>query len=155
MINAKAFKTAAHPWLRHIAVIVGGAALLLTGCGNHPLVIDISGGGSDPGRMYNATRAVDTTLNLADAADAGCTGARAAQGDAAAAQARAAAANLQGEMAAFNDTAEAEARMSAAMKAAADAGRAAFYMAISCGAVPPDVPNIPVYSEEFWDVASP
>ena len=154
MMNPRSLKNVLSPWLCGIC-FMSGLIALLTGCGNKPLVIDIIGGGSDPGRMYNATRAVDTTLNLADAADAGCTGARAAQGDAAANQARAAAANLQGEMAAFNDTPEAYSRMSAAMKAAADAGRAAYYMAMSCGAVPPEVPNIPVYSEEFWDVASP
>jgi hypothetical protein len=153
MMNYSASKIRLYPLLCGIVLILGLVALS-TGC-RHGFGIVVTGGGSDPGRMYNAQRAVDTTLNLADAADAGCTGARAAQGDAAANQARAAAANLQGEMAAFNDTPEAYARMSAAMKAAADAGRAAYYMAMSCGAVPPDVPNIPVYSEEFWDVASP
>ena len=153
MMNSNASKIRLYPWLCGIGLILGLAALSI-GCG-HGFGIVVTGGGSDPGRMYNAQRAVDTTLNLADAADAGCTGARAAQGDAAANQARAAAANLQGEMAAFNDTPEAYSRMSAAMKAAADAGRAAYYIAMSCGAVPPEVPNIPVYSEEFWDVASP
>ncbi len=108
-----------------------------------------------PGRFYNATRAMDTTLNMADAADAGCTGARAAQGDAAAAQARAAAANLQAAIDMFNETPEASARVADAMKAAAEASRFAYYVAMSCGAVPPDVPNIPNYTEEFWDVSSP
>jgi hypothetical protein len=98
---------------------------------------------------------MDTTLNMADAADAGCTGARAAQGDTAAAQARAAAADLQAAMDMFNDTPAAYDRVASAIKAAAAASRAAYYMAMSCGAVPPDVPNIPNYTEEFWDVSSP
>ena len=136
-------------------VLLLGLVALLNGCSDGPLVINFTGGGSSPGRFDNATRAMDKTLNMADAADARCTGARAAQGDAAAAQARAAAANLQAAMDMFNDTPEAYARVADAMKAAAQASRFAYYVAMSCGAVPPDVPNIPNYTEEFWDVSSP
>lgn len=153
MMNSSASQTRRYAWLCRLGLIFGLAALL-TGC-RHGFGIAITGGGSDPGRFYNATRAMDATLNMADAADAGCTGARAAQGDAAAAQARAAAANLQAAMDMFNDTPQAYTRVAEAMKAAADASRFAYYVAISCGAVPPDVPNIPNYTEEFWDVSSP
>jgi hypothetical protein len=55
----------------------------------------------------------------------------------------------------FNDTPDAYARVDAAVKAAAQASRLAYYMVISCGGVPPEVPRIPVYYETFWDVASP
>lgn len=153
MMNPSASKTLTYLWLCGIRAILGLTALLVSCAG--PIVINFSGGGSSPGRFYNATRAMDTTLNMADAADAGCTGARAAQGDAAASQARAAAADLQASMDMFNDTPQAYTRVETAMKAAAQASRQAYYMAMSCGAVPPDVPNIPGYTEEFWDIASP
>ncbi|HKA33914.1 MAG TPA: hypothetical protein VKH64_11915 [Candidatus Binatia bacterium] len=153
MIKHSASKAPLYALCQVVPVL--GLVALLSSCGDGPLVINFSGGGSSPGRFYNATRAMDTTLNMADAADAGCTGARAAQGDAAAAQARAAAANLQAAMDMFNDTPQAYTAVAEAMKAAAQASRFAYYVAMSCGAVPPDVPNIPNYTEEFWDVSSP
>ena len=108
-----------------------------------------------PSRLHNTVRAKNTTENLADLAVASCTGARATQAAAAASAARTAATNLQLAMDMFNESPEAFARIETALKAAAEASHFAYYMIMSCGGVPPEIPNIPIYTETFWDIASP
>jgi len=108
-----------------------------------------------PSRLHNATRAKNNTENLADLAQSTCTGARTAQGAETANNARTAATNLQIAMDMFDETPQGYARVEDAIKAAAEASRMAYYMVMSCGGIPPEVPRIPLYYETFWDIASP
>jgi hypothetical protein len=113
--------------------------------------------GYTPASTAAPTRAYNTTMNLADLAAASCKGGpNEAAGDAAAAAAQAAANKLGDANAIYFATAyyADNPAIVSAMNYAAIAAAAAYNQAKACGGVPPDVPDIPHYSETFWDIAS-
>jgi hypothetical protein len=144
-------KTSRVVWLFTIALLVSADA-----CDDQIKISKPSSSYKAPSHVQiELGRVKNTTSNLADLVEAACKGTPAESlGNKVAMEARDAVTAINQAIVSDGPTGAYYNNGGYWIDQAAKAAARAYNLAKDCGGVPPDVPNIPGYSETFWEIAS-